>query len=152
MAKSALKYLTNRLIRATMLSKSEPLVTKIKSIGERLFDGDTIPTMILVIDHEDMGVALNQTRLWALISVLGEDYERWVGETIKLHQGVAQYGGAIVPAIVLTPVPRDQITSRMTPPPPPAIEHEAEADYGEARDYVEDERDLADVLSDEIPF
>jgi hypothetical protein len=147
MAKSALKYLTNRLIRATMLSKSEPLVTKIKSIGERLFDGDKIPTMIIVIDHEDMGVALNQTRLWALISVLGEDYERWVGETIKLHQGVAQYSGAIVPAIVLTPVPRDQITSRMTPPPPPAIEHEAEA---EAEDYVE--RTLADDWSDEIPF
>jgi hypothetical protein len=158
MSHSALRYLTNKLVKATMLSKTEPLVAKVVSVSERLFDGDTIPTMILVIDHEDMGVALNQTRLWTMIEAFGEDYANWVGQTIRLHQGLAQYGGQMVPAIILTPVVRDRIGGggggQEPRRSPDLIEKEAEVEAGVEPDYgeAEDERDLADVLSDEIPF
>ena len=53
---SALRYLTNKLIKSTMLSKTNPLTVKIVKIGERKFPDDEVPTMLLVTDYEEMAI------------------------------------------------------------------------------------------------
>jgi hypothetical protein len=157
---SALKYVTNKLIKAEMLpTTGHGIRCKITKVFDRDFtdnNGDTVIKIVLETDYEGFCVVLNQTRLWAMITAFGENYDLWVGESIILKQGSTNFGGKMVAAIVLIPVVRDKLAAeqhRAALEAPAPTGPEPEADYGEeAEDYVESKRSLAEELGDNVPF
>lgn len=65
--------------------------------------GDPAPKLVVTLFNHRRKVVLNKTSGNALIEKWGDDYARWIGETIVLRGVPMLVGGKLIPVIVATP-------------------------------------------------
>jgi hypothetical protein len=98
----ATDFLNSNYYRAEDLDPHVRIETTIVDVRRREFDDGT--KLVAYTDHQGKGVVLNQTRLKAMITAFGPNFDNWPGKKIIICQGPTVYSGKPAQAIVVEPV------------------------------------------------
>jgi hypothetical protein len=85
---------------------------RIVSVGPHTFEnGET--ALVIRLDYLGKAIAMNRTRLEAMIEGLGVDYDAWVGHEITFSQGNTFYQGKPEKCVAVKPVVATRIESKL---------------------------------------
>jgi hypothetical protein len=131
------RFLTSNYITGEMIEPGVRYEHVVVDVGEHHFDGDDHPTALLHLESGEK-VALNQTRLRVMGAAFGWNEQNWLGKTIIIYRGTAQYQGKTVPAVAIEPVVATRIGTKPKPrlavnnphdEPPPDDDYEPPQEY-----------------------
>ena len=126
----ATDFFKSNWISAKSLEPGVRYEATIVSAGPHTFEsGETVLTIRL--DYLGKGIALNKTRLEAMIDGLGLDYDAWPGRRIAFWQADTFYQGKPDKCVAVKPVVHDRIEAK--PQARPALGAQRQVIDGESR-------------------
>jgi hypothetical protein len=139
----ATDYLTSDWLTAKHLKPETIYEATIIWAGPHTFEnGET--KLAIRIDYQPSGIAMNQTRLTAMISAFGPNYDNRVGKTIQFWQGDTFYQGRPEKCVAIKGVVAERIAAKpidirsgkdaWREPSPPITEVPDGPDYGRDAD------------------
>jgi len=98
----ARKFQTGNISAAVVKAWSEEqrLLT-IAAVGSKTFEGENIPTGILLFEETGKYLTLTPSRLNSVIDQFGVDTDKWKGAKVKLNLGKAAYNNKSVDSVMI---------------------------------------------------
>jgi len=116
-------FVNSNYIKAEDLAANILIEAVIADVKRKEFEENGQNVVKPVVTFEDgRQVTLNQTRLAALIRAYGHNSDNWIGKTVVISRGQAQFKGKPVASVKIDPIVAPRIAaSRSAPPLPPPL-------------------------------